>query len=172
MDLSMRNRLVLAIAGGALLVLIVLLVWGIRWADGRGPKSFPIPPELRQASERSRAIASKEDDPGALTAQDWADTQSMIADPDWRIRARGLTVLPLFKRTIYADQAWQLALAHLAHAEPISRTFATHAAAALRPDEAARYIAPLLEDPDKDVRDAAKHNLIRLGYSTIRRPGS
>lgn len=171
MVLSMSNRLVLFIAAGALLGLILLLVWGIRSLDVPGPKSFPIPPALREASERTRAILAKGDDPGALTAQDWADTQSMIANPDWRIRVRGLTVLPVFKGTIYADQAWQLALDHLTNPEPVSRVYAASAAAILRPDEAARYIAPLLEDPDKDVRDAAKRNLTRLGHSTIRRSG-
>ncbi len=153
-------------------MLILLLVWAIRGPGVHGPKSFPIPPAIREASERALAIAAKEDDPGALTARDWADTQSMIANPDWRIRARGLTVLSLFKGTIYADQAWQLALDHLTNPEPVSRVYAASAAAELRPDEAARYIAPLLQDPEKDVRDAAKRNLTRLGHSTIRRSGS
>ncbi len=153
-------------SGAILLIMVILLVWllpGSRQNGGHAPAAQP--PEVRAASQRAMAIAAKEDNPAALEAQDWAQTNELLSSQDWRIRARGLTVLSQFSGTTYEPEAWQIALRFLSGESPVDRAYAASAVSKLRPVEAPRYIAPLLEDRDPDVRKQVEDLLSRLGYS-------
>ena len=89
----------------------------------------------------------------------------MTANVDWRIRAYGLSKLSMFKGTRYEEEAWKTALEFLCGKDRVDRAYACDAVARLRPAEAPRYIAPLLEDPNPKVRKNAEDLLTRLGYS-------
>ncbi len=115
--------------------------------------------ELARAKTHARRIARKIDDKAPLTAEDWAQTRTMIASRDWRVRMRGLTVLEGFGKTSYAEQAWQLALKHLADPDPVGRIYAAADVGRMRPFEAAPHLRPLLQDPDEDVRQCVKQML-------------
>lgn len=163
-----RTSAIVGACGIGLVLAVGLASWVIWGAGaGNGDSSYDyMPPALRTAHKRALAISAKDTTPEAYTPQDWTDTKAMLSSPDWKIRMRGLTVMPCFKGTAYAAEAWQLAINHLTDPEPVPRLYAADAAAILRPEEAARHIAPLLQDPDKDTRDAVKRVLTRLGYST------
>jgi HEAT repeat protein len=163
-----RRTVIIGLSGIVLVLAVGFVAWILYGAGhGNGGLSYDyLPPEIRAARPRVVAILAKETSPESLTAEDWADTKAMMAGPGWKLRMKGLTILPIFKGTAYAPEAWQLALDHLTDPDPVPRSYAADAVAILRPEEAARHIAPLLQDPDKETRDAVKRILSRLGYST------